>query len=89
MSSRPRRTLRAEFTVFPFLQAQAQAQALPDHVQAAVAAARETGVGVEVGPLSNVIEDDLDAVLRAVTAAEAAAFEAGATRFALNLEVLE
>ncbi len=83
MSSRPRQTLRAEFTVFPFL----QAQTLPQHVEAAVGAARETGVRVDVGPLSNVIEDELDAVLRAVMAAQAAAFGAGATRFALNLEV--
>jgi uncharacterized protein YqgV (UPF0045/DUF77 family) len=75
--------VRAEFTIFPFV----HAPGLPAYVQVAVDAARATGVRVDVGPLSNVIEGTAGAVLDAVHAAQAAAFAAGATRFSLNVEL--
>jgi len=76
--------VRAEFTIFPFV----QAPGLPAYVQVAVDAARATGVQVDVGPLSNVIEGATDAVLDAIRAAQSAAFAAGATRFSLNVETM-
>ena len=75
--------LRAEFTVFPFR----ESRVLPDHARAAVDAARAAGAAVEVGPLSNVIAGELEAVLEGLRAAARAAFEAGATRVAVNLEL--
>ncbi|MGZ8612724.1 MAG: thiamine-binding protein [Actinomycetota bacterium] len=76
--------MRAEFTIFPFV----QAPGLPPYVQVAVDAARATGVPVDVGPLSNVIEGTAEAVLDAIRAAQSAAFAAGATRFSLNVETI-
>jgi uncharacterized protein YqgV (UPF0045/DUF77 family) len=74
--------VRAEFTVFPFR----ESGALPPHAQAAVDAATASGLEVDVGPLSNVVEGDLADVLDGLRAAEEAAFAAGADRFTLNLE---
>jgi uncharacterized protein YqgV (UPF0045/DUF77 family) len=77
-----RREVRAEFTVFPFR----ESEALPAHARAAVDAARTTGADVDVGPLSNVVAGEVDVVLESVRAAAIAAFAAGATRFAVNVE---
>jgi uncharacterized protein YqgV (UPF0045/DUF77 family) len=74
--------LRAEFTVFPFVEG-----SLPPYVQAAIDAARATGVRVNVGPLSSTVEGEPDAVVDALRAAQSAAFAGGARRFVLNLEV--
>ena len=81
--SAPAQVLRAEFTVFPFR----ESQVLPDHARAAVDAARASGAAVEVGPLSNVIAGEVRVVLEGLLAATLAAFEAGATRVAVNLEL--
>ncbi len=78
------RSARAEFTVFPFR----ESEALPGHVRAAVDAARATGAEVEVEPLSNVVAGEVGVVLEGVRAAAAAAFAAGATRIAVNVEIV-
>lgn len=75
--------LRAEFTVYPF----EEGQALPPHVQAAVDAARDAGLEVDVGPLSNTLSGETDTVLEALRAAAAGALAAGASRIVVSLEV--
>ena len=74
--------LRAEFTIFPFL----EGNDMPPHVQAGIDAAVALGVPVEIGPLSNTILGEAAEVLEALHAAEAAAVAAGATRIVVSLE---
>jgi uncharacterized protein YqgV (UPF0045/DUF77 family) len=75
--------LRAEFTVYPFV----QGEELPPHVQAAIDAARRTGISPEIGAFGNVVIGDAQAVLEALRAAQEAAIEAGATRIAVSVEI--
>jgi uncharacterized protein YqgV (UPF0045/DUF77 family) len=75
--------IRAEFTVYPFT----EGEELPAHVQAAIDAATQTGVAVEIGALSNTVRGEPEEVLRAILASELAAFRAGARRMVVNIEV--
>jgi uncharacterized protein YqgV (UPF0045/DUF77 family) len=75
--------VRGEFTVYPFI----EGDALPPHVQVAIDAIKETGLEVEVGPLSNTIAGSPHQVLEALHRAESAALAAGAQRIVIRLEV--
>jgi uncharacterized protein YqgV (UPF0045/DUF77 family) len=75
--------VRGEFTVYPFI----EGDALPPHVQVAIDAIKETGLEVEVGPLSNTIAGPPHQVLEALHRAESAALAAGAQRIVIRLEV--
>jgi hypothetical protein len=59
---------------------------MPDHVQAGIDAVLAEGVEVEIGPLSNTMWGDADAVLKSLLAVEVAAMGAGATRIVVNIE---
>jgi uncharacterized protein YqgV (UPF0045/DUF77 family) len=74
--------IRAEFTIYPFIEGMAP----PPYVQVAIDALRAAGLSVEVGPLSNTVFGDDELVLDALRAAQAAAVAAGATRVVLSLE---
>jgi uncharacterized protein YqgV (UPF0045/DUF77 family) len=74
-------TLHAEFTVEPFVEG-----APGPHVQAAVDAARASGVTVDFGPFGTSLAGDDASVLDAIDAVLAAALAAGATRISLQLE---
>ena len=75
--------IRAEFTVYPFV----EGMALPDYVQVAVDAIAEAGLEAELGPLSQTVLGEPGAVLGAVRAAAEAAIRAGATRVVMNIQV--
>lgn len=73
---------RAEFSIYPFL----GGDALPAYVQAAIDAARTTGVDVDVGLLGVSATGDLETVLEAIQAAITAATSAGATKVVMSIE---
>lgn len=72
--------LTVEFTVEPFVAGQPGR-----HVQAAIEAARRSGLAVDVGPFGTSVSGDDDRVLDAVDAVVRAAVAAGATRVSLQL----
>lgn len=72
--------MRAEFTVEPFVDGNPG-----QHVQAAIDAAKQEGVVVEVGPFGTSIEGDADAVLAAIDATVRAAMDSGAIRVTLQV----
>ncbi|MCL4421760.1 MAG: hypothetical protein M1115_01090, partial [Actinobacteria bacterium] len=72
--------LTAELTIEPFVPGQRG-----PHVEAATRAAREVGVGVEVGPFGDRLEGPDQLVLDALSAALRGAFAAGATRISVQL----
>jgi len=74
--------IRAEFTVYPFRPGEDP----PTYVQVAIDTLKSAGFSVEVGLLGQVVTGELDSVLEALRAAQAAALGAGATRLAVNLE---
>lgn len=74
--------IRAEFTVYPFIEGAAP----PPHVQAAIDALREAGLEVEVGALGTTVWGEPEQVLEALRAAQVAAIAAGATRVVVSLE---
>jgi uncharacterized protein YqgV (UPF0045/DUF77 family) len=76
---------RAEFSIYPFL----GGDALPAYVQAAIDAARTTGIDVEVGLLGVSATGELDAVLEAIQAAVKAATSAGATKVVMSIESID
>jgi uncharacterized protein YqgV (UPF0045/DUF77 family) len=76
--------IRAEFTVYPFI----EGMSLPEHVQAAVDALAAAGVETDVGPLSQMVEGETDVVLAGLRAATAAAIAAGASRVVVNIEAI-
>ena len=78
-----RRMVMGEFTVYPFI----EGDALPPYVQVAIDAINEAGLEVEVGPLSNTVSGSVDQVLDALRRAESAALAAGAQRIVIRLEV--
>jgi uncharacterized protein YqgV (UPF0045/DUF77 family) len=59
---------------------------MPEHVQAGIDAVLAEGVEVEIGPLSNTMWGEADAVLKSLLAVEVAAMGAGATRIVVNVE---
>lgn len=73
----------AEFTVYPFREAEAP----PPHVQAAIDELRRAGLSVEVGLLGQVVRGEADVVIGALRAAQAAALSAGASKVVVSLEV--
>lgn len=75
--------LRAEFTVFPFI----EAEDVPPHVQAAIDELHKADLDVDVGPLSQIVSGEDEVVLDAVRAAEGAALAAGATKLVIDLEL--
>jgi uncharacterized protein YqgV (UPF0045/DUF77 family) len=75
--------VRGEFTVYPFI----EGNALPPHVQVAIDAVVEAGLEVDVGPLSNTVTGSVEQVLDALHRAETAALAAGARRIVIRLEV--
>jgi len=76
--------IRAEFTVYPFI----EGMSLPEHVQAAVDALTAAGVETDVGPLSQTVEGEAAVVLEGLRAATEAAVAAGATRVVVNIEAV-
>jgi uncharacterized protein YqgV (UPF0045/DUF77 family) len=72
--------LTVEFTVEPFVAGEPGR-----HVQAAIAAARRSGLAVDVGPFGTSVSGDDDRVLDAVDAVVRAAVAAGASRVSLQL----
>lgn len=70
---------KVDFTVEPFTDGR-----LGPHVQAALAAARDSGYEPEVGPFGNSISGPVDSVLAAASAAVGAAFHAGASSVAMT-----
>jgi uncharacterized protein YqgV (UPF0045/DUF77 family) len=75
--------VRGEFTIYPFI----GGDALPDHVQAAIDEINQSGLEVEIGPLSSTVAGPVERVLDALHRAESAAFAAGATSITIRLEV--
>jgi uncharacterized protein YqgV (UPF0045/DUF77 family) len=76
--------IRAEFTVYPFV----EGMSLPDYVQAALDAFADAGLEAIIGPLSNTVEGDPEVVLEALRAATQAALATGAQRVVANVEVI-
>jgi uncharacterized protein YqgV (UPF0045/DUF77 family) len=74
--------IRAELAVYPFHEGEVP----PAYVQAASRALEDAGLSPEVGPLGQVVTGEAEPLLDALRAAQDAAFAAGATRIALNLE---
>jgi uncharacterized protein YqgV (UPF0045/DUF77 family) len=72
--------LTVEFTVEPFV-----AGDPGPHVQAAIEAARRSGLTVDVGPFGTSVSGDDARVLDAIDAVVRAAVAAGATRVSLQL----
>jgi len=72
--------LTVEFTVEPFVAGEPG-----PHVQAAIAAARRSGLAVDVGPFGTSVSGDDERVLDAVDAVVRAAVAAGASRVSLQL----
>ena len=72
--------LTVEFTVEPFVAGEPG-----PHVQAAIEAARGSGLAVDVGPFGTSVSGDDDRVLDTVDAFVRAAIAAGATRVSLQL----
>ncbi len=77
--------VRAEFTIYPFLEGESP----PAYVQAAIERLRGSGIDVEVGLLGQSVSGDIDRVLEALGMALPAAFEAGASRVAINVEAAD
>jgi len=76
--------IRAEFTVFPFV----EDETVPPHVQAAIDQLVRAGLDVEVGPLSQIATGEAEVVLGALLSAERAALAAGAVEVTIRLEVV-
>jgi uncharacterized protein YqgV (UPF0045/DUF77 family) len=76
--------VQAEFTVYPFV----EGESLPPHVQAGIDAVRGLDVEVEIGPLSNIIRGEGEAVLEALRIAQAACLAAGGRRIVSVLEIV-
>jgi uncharacterized protein YqgV (UPF0045/DUF77 family) len=72
--------LTVEFTVEPFVAGEPG-----PHVQAAIEAARGSGLAVDVGPFGTAVSGDDERVLDAVDAVVRAAVAAGASRVSLQL----
>ena len=68
--------------MYPFV----PGEELPPHAQAAIDAARQAGLSTEVEAFGIAVTGDVHAVLEALRAAQEAAFDAGATRIAVNVE---
>lgn len=77
--------VRAEFIVYPFRPGEDP----PPYVRAAIRAVEAADLYVEVGLLGQVVTGAMADVFEALRSAELAAFNAGATRFAVNLELVE
>jgi uncharacterized protein YqgV (UPF0045/DUF77 family) len=77
--------IRAEFTIYPFVEGMAP----PTYVQAALDAVSAAGLEIELGPLSQTVTGEAALVFEAVRAATAAAFAEGARRVVLNIEAVE
>lgn len=75
--------LRVEFTVEPFVEAQPG-----PHVRAAVAAVESLGFTVEFGPFASEFSGDDETVNRAISALVRDAYEHGATRVAIQVELV-
>ena len=76
--------IRAEFTVYPFV----EGMSLPPYAQVAVDAIVAAGLEPEVGPLSQTVTGDAEPVMEAVRAATVAALHEGARRVVVNIEVV-
>jgi uncharacterized protein YqgV (UPF0045/DUF77 family) len=76
--------IRAEFTIYPFI----EGMALPEYVQVAVDAFADAGLEAQVGPLSQTVEGELHVVLEALRVATEAALAGGAHRVVINVEDL-
>lgn len=74
--------IRAELAIYPFQEGDDP----PRYVRAATDALNTAGLAAEVGPLGQVVTGEAEQVLEALRAALEAAFAAGATRVAANLE---
>jgi uncharacterized protein YqgV (UPF0045/DUF77 family) len=72
--------LTVEFTVEPFVAGEPG-----PHVRAAIAAAQQSGLAVDVGPFGTSVSGDDGRVLDAIDAVVRAAVAAGATRVSLQL----
>jgi uncharacterized protein YqgV (UPF0045/DUF77 family) len=75
---------KVDFTVEPFTDGE-----MGPHVQAALAAARDSGYEPEVGPFGNSMSGPVDSVLPAAAAAVGAALHAGATGVAMTVTRLD
>lgn len=73
-------SLEVEFTIEPFVAGEPG-----PHVRAAIEAAEQAGVAVDVGPFGTTVSGDDDAVLGAVDRLLRAATAAGATRISLQV----
>jgi uncharacterized protein YqgV (UPF0045/DUF77 family) len=76
------RMIRAEFTVYPFI----EGEGLPRHVEVAIHAIRGAGLEVEVGALSNSVSGPAPDVLAALRDGLVRSVEEGATRIVINIE---
>lgn len=76
--------LRAEFTVEPFVEGQPG-----PHVRAAIEAVEALGFSVEFGPFASEFTGEADAVSRAVAALVRDAYEHGATRVSIQVELMQ
>jgi uncharacterized protein YqgV (UPF0045/DUF77 family) len=73
-------SLEVEFTIEPFVAGEPG-----PHVRAAIDAAEQGGLAVDVGPFGTTVSGDDDAVLTAVDRLLRAATAAGATRVSLQV----
>ena len=76
--------LRVEFTVEPFVEGEPGS-----HVTAALDAVQSAGLSPEMEPFSNVAEGTQAEVIGAVAAMIGAAFDAGASRVAIQVDAVD
>ncbi|MFN8233141.1 MAG: thiamine-binding protein [Actinomycetota bacterium] len=84
-TSGPDARVRAEFSIYPFV----EGLAYPSHVQVAVDVIDASGLDAEFGALSQTITGPVGSVLDASRRATEAALREGARRIVVNIEVLE
>ena len=77
--------VRAELGVYPFR----SGETLPPPVEAEIAELRKAGLDIQIEPLGIIVTGDSDILLGALPRALKAALDAGGTRIALSLEVVE
>jgi uncharacterized protein YqgV (UPF0045/DUF77 family) len=76
--------VQVEFTIYPFREGSAP----PAHAQAAIDVLSESGLEVDVGPLSTTVSGPADEVFDSIRAAQSAAVAAGADRIVVRIEVM-
>ncbi len=77
--------VRAEFTTEPFTGEGDP----PEHVTHAAVLLTEAGLDADLGPFGTAVEGDARVVIPTLSDVATAAFSAGATRFTLQVELLD